>query len=211
MRLRSFSHEGFTLVELMVVVAIIGVLAAVAVPNFQRFQAKARQIEAKSGLSAIQSLELAFATDAGTFTGCFMGIGYVNNNSSRYYVMGFANNIINAPLCGAAGNFGCNYLFSTSGTVPVFCNINGVPNAGPTSFGGAYTSSQISATTKSGSAAGPADAQLNAASTGTTGVATYVSSSQFTLGAVGSISNNSNYDVWHISETGGLVNDNNGL
>jgi type IV pilus assembly protein PilA len=44
--------KGFTLIELMIVVAIIGILAAIAVPNFMKFQARARQSEAKTNLNA---------------------------------------------------------------------------------------------------------------------------------------------------------------
>lgn len=60
-------QSGFSLVELMVVVAIIGILAALAVPKFQSFQAKARQSEAKNNLSHIYTLEMSYYGDNDTY------------------------------------------------------------------------------------------------------------------------------------------------
>ena len=55
-----YSRKGFTLVELMIVVAIIGVLAAIAIPNFLGFRLKAKTAEAKVNLGAIKDLEVAY-------------------------------------------------------------------------------------------------------------------------------------------------------
>ena len=53
MAIRHRLHRGFTLIELMIVVAIIGILAAIAIPNFVRFQARARQSEASTNLKSL--------------------------------------------------------------------------------------------------------------------------------------------------------------
>ena len=65
------SQKGFTLIELMIVVAIIGILAAIAIPNFLQYQMKSRQAEAKVNLNAIKTSEVAFQAERG----CYLGIG----------------------------------------------------------------------------------------------------------------------------------------
>ena len=56
MRKSIFKNQrGFSLIELMVVIAIIGILAVLAIPNYQQFQRRAQQAEAKALLSGIYS------------------------------------------------------------------------------------------------------------------------------------------------------------
>ena len=63
------SQKGFTLIELMIVVAIIGILAAIAIPNFLTYQLKSRQSEAKTNLQAIKTSEVAFQAERGCYIG----------------------------------------------------------------------------------------------------------------------------------------------
>jgi type IV pilus assembly protein PilA len=58
---------GFTLIELMIVVAIIGILAAIAIPNFLRFQLKAKSSEGKTNLAAIRTAEESYYSEFGTY------------------------------------------------------------------------------------------------------------------------------------------------
>jgi type IV pilus assembly protein PilA len=74
-------QAGFSLVELMVVVGIIGLLAAIAVPQFSKFQARARQSEAKTILASIFTGEKAFFAEWNTYTASMSnaGVGYTGS------------------------------------------------------------------------------------------------------------------------------------
>jgi prepilin-type N-terminal cleavage/methylation domain-containing protein len=60
MMCRNRTKKGFTLVELMIVVAIIGVLASLAIPGFLQILAKSRRAELLSGLAGIYIVEQAY-------------------------------------------------------------------------------------------------------------------------------------------------------
>lgn len=82
-----FDHQrGFSLTELMIVVAIIGVLASIAIPNFMKYQARAKQSEAKSNLVAIHTGEIAYFAENNSYIDDFNAIGFgVTGSSQRYY------------------------------------------------------------------------------------------------------------------------------
>jgi type IV pilus assembly protein PilA len=97
------NQEGFTLVELMVVVAIIGILSAVAIPNFKKYQAKSKTSEAKLQLASIYSAETALQSDFDSFGTCLEDAGYVAPTQGNYYALGFQ-----ADVAAANGNITTN-------------------------------------------------------------------------------------------------------
>ena len=76
--------KGFTLIELMIVVAIIGILAAIAIPNFLRYQAKTKQSEAKSNLSSIFTSQVAYFGENDTYASSLANLGWTPEGTPRY-------------------------------------------------------------------------------------------------------------------------------
>jgi type IV pilus assembly protein PilA len=66
-KLTRKSDKGFTLIELMIVVAIIGILAAIAIPNFLRFQLKSKSSEGKVNIAAIRTAEESYLAEFGSY------------------------------------------------------------------------------------------------------------------------------------------------
>lgn len=79
MRTASKRHAGFTLIELMVVVGIIGVLAAIAVPQFSSRQGKAYDARVKQDARNVATAQEAYYTDnLAYFSGSCAGMPGVN-------------------------------------------------------------------------------------------------------------------------------------
>jgi type IV pilus assembly protein PilA len=78
-------QKGFTLIELMIVVAIIGILAAIAIPNFLRFQAKSKQAEAKTNLGALGVSAESYRAEKDTYrAGAWTDLAWAPVGTTRY-------------------------------------------------------------------------------------------------------------------------------
>lgn len=78
-------QNGFTLIELMIVVAIIGILAAIAIPNFKNYSKRARQSEAKQELGNIRTLQEVYRSENGVYGSTAAAVNWTTPTGTTYY------------------------------------------------------------------------------------------------------------------------------
>ena len=100
-------NQGFTLIELMIVVAIIGILAAIAIPNFVKFQCRSKQSEAKGNLKAIYVAEESYRAERDHYVngsdGALKTTGQALNDSksrSHSFNFDFIQGQVDGPILG---------------------------------------------------------------------------------------------------------------
>ncbi|MBN1880670.1 MAG: prepilin-type N-terminal cleavage/methylation domain-containing protein [Deltaproteobacteria bacterium] len=89
---RSHTNRlGFTLIELMITVAIIAILAAIAIPSFMLLQAKSKQSEARILMSGVFNAEIAYYAENSEFTGDFSVLNFQPASDPKYYKNWYLN------------------------------------------------------------------------------------------------------------------------
>ena len=122
------NKKGFSLIELMVVVAIIAILSTIAIPSYQNFQAKARQKEGFGLLSGYYTSAQATAAEHGFYPGDFISTGYQPTGQLGYRVTAGANNPSLAARVAANQYYGtystnCNVTTDACTCLPTACTV----------------------------------------------------------------------------------------
>ena len=118
------NRGGFTLIEMMIVVAILGMVASLAIPNYLRYQAKSRQAEGRVILGAVFVSEIAYFGERSQF-GTFQQIGFtIAGKTNRY-----------AYRVGAGATAGTDLLVPALGADPGDNTLVGSALSGPPTAG----------------------------------------------------------------------------
>jgi len=108
--MKKTSESGFTLVEIMIVVAIIGLLAAIAIPNFMKNRETSQRNACANNVRLIDAAKEQWAMESGQVSGASVITASVNS-----YLKGETT-----PTCPAKGV----YTYNTVGTKPT-CTATG--------------------------------------------------------------------------------------
>jgi prepilin-type N-terminal cleavage/methylation domain-containing protein len=88
MQITILRNKGFTLIEAMITIAIVGALAGIGIPTYQSFTVKAKKAEAKANLAGLVTAEQSFFTQYVAYTTRFDAIGY-RPDGPLNFVIGF--------------------------------------------------------------------------------------------------------------------------
>ena len=106
-------RNGFTLMELMIVIAIIGILAAIGYPSYQDQMTKSRRADAKIALGNAAQKQERWFTQNGTYSTTITDIGGATSDDG-YYAIAVANP--GTAGCSSGGNIFCFTLTATPQT-----------------------------------------------------------------------------------------------
>jgi prepilin-type N-terminal cleavage/methylation domain-containing protein len=117
-------NSGFTLIELMVVVAIIGILASVAVPTFRKYASKAKTTEAKILLSQMKVFQEGNFSVWGYHTACLLNMtsDYTGRYTNWNIAITFTGNPVGEPVSEGCTAFQAKMPVLTTTVLPSSCS-----------------------------------------------------------------------------------------
>lgn len=74
-RVEKYAQRGFSLIELMIATAIIAVLAAIAIPNYQQYRVKANRADLQAFLMTVAQRQQQYLLDSRAFAGTLVDLG----------------------------------------------------------------------------------------------------------------------------------------
>jgi type IV pilus assembly protein PilA len=120
------AQKGFTLIELMIVVAIIGILAAVAIPAYSQYTKKAKFTEIVQGTQAVKTAVEVCANDIGTLTGCVGGTPGIPADIGSFGKYGASITTTGAGVITAINNTTLDATAYTYILTPTFVSTTGI-------------------------------------------------------------------------------------
>ena len=105
---QSMLQKGFTLIELMIVIAIIGVVSAIAYPSYSSYMEKSRRSDAKISLTKMADAQERFYLQNSSYSITATDVGGANSGDGHYTlsIVASADGILNGFIITAEANTG---------------------------------------------------------------------------------------------------------